>query len=90
MRRLIMLVAAMVAASVSAHAQESKYYELPKGDYPHDVAAGPNGEVWYAGQNLGIAGRLNPTTGEIQRISPRQEVCSAWRDRRTRWRSVVH
>jgi len=28
----------------------------------------PSGEIWYAGQNLGIAGRLNPASGEIERI----------------------
>ena len=33
------------------------------------MAVGPSGEVWYAGQNLGIAGRLNPASGEIERIS---------------------
>jgi len=64
-----MVLAALAVASASAHAQESKYYDLPKGDYPHDVAVGPSGEVWYAGQNLGIAGRLNPASGEIERIS---------------------
>jgi virginiamycin B lyase len=69
MRCLLMVLAALAVALTSAHAQESKYYELPKGDYPHDVAVGPMGEVWYAGQNLGIAGRLNPASGEIERIS---------------------
>jgi len=69
MRCLLMVLAALAVASASAHAQESKYYELPKGDFPHDVAVGPIGEVWYAGQNLGIAGRLNPASGEIERIS---------------------
>src|SRR5262249_57813579 len=69
MRRLFNVLAILVAASAPAHAQESKYYELPKGDYPHDVAVGPSGEVWCAGQNLGIAGRLNPATGGIQRIA---------------------
>jgi virginiamycin B lyase len=69
MRCLLKVLAILVAASAPAHAQESKYYELPKGDYPHDVAVGPSGEVWYAGQNLGIAGRLNPATGEIERIA---------------------
>ena len=69
MRCLLMVLAALAVASASAHAQESKYYDLPKGDYPHDVAVGPSGEVWYAGQNLGIAGRLNPASGEIERIS---------------------
>src|SRR5262249_31955685 len=67
--RLLKVLAILVAASAPAHAQESKYYELPKGDYPHDVAVGPSGEVWYAGQNLGIAGRLNPATGEVERIA---------------------
>jgi streptogramin lyase len=69
MRCLLMVLAALAVASASAHAQESKYYELPKGDFPHDVAVGPIGEVWYAGQNLGMAGRLNPASGEIERIS---------------------
>ncbi len=68
MRCLLRVLAVLAAASVSAHAEESRYYELPKGDYPHDVAVGPSGEVWYAGQNLGIAGRLNPASGEIERI----------------------
>src|SRR5262245_57126902 len=69
MRWVLTALAALAVALASAHAQESKYYELPKGDYPHDVAVGPSGEVWYAGQNLGIAGRLNPATGEIERIA---------------------
>src|ERR1700730_8081018 len=68
MRCLSIVLAALAVAS-AAHTQESKYYQLPKGDYPHDVAVGPSGEVWYAGQNLGIAGRLNPASGEIERIS---------------------
>ena len=40
MRCLLMLLAVLAAASAPALAQESKYYQLPKGDYPHDVAAG--------------------------------------------------
>ena len=68
MRRLLMVLAVVAAVLTPAHAQESKYYELPKGDYPHDVAVRRSGEVWYAGQNSGIAGRLNPASGEIERI----------------------
>jgi virginiamycin B lyase len=66
MRCLLMMLA--VLGTTFAHAQESQYYELPKGDYPHDVAVGPNGAVWYSGQSRGIAGRLNPASGEIERI----------------------
>src|SRR5262245_3045896 len=66
--RYLVLVLVVVAAASTSQAQQSKYYELPKGDYPHDVAVGPNGEVWYAGQKLGIAGRLEPATGKVDRI----------------------
>jgi virginiamycin B lyase len=69
MRRLsFVLPALLMLASGPAQAQPTKYYDLPKGDFPHDVAVGPKGEVWYAGQKLGIAGRLNPETGELERI----------------------
>lgn len=69
MRPLILAVATVVTLmSASAAAHKSSYYAVPKGDYPHDVAAGVSGEVWYAGQNAGIAGRLDPTSGQIERI----------------------
>ena len=68
MRFVLMMLAVLGSASTFSYAQESRYYELPKGEYPHDVAAGPNGEVWYSGQSRGIAGRLNPASGEIERI----------------------
>jgi virginiamycin B lyase len=61
---------ALTLMSGSASAQESKYYELPKGDYPHDVAAGVSGGAWYAGQKGGVAGRLDPAPGQIKRITP--------------------
>ena len=69
MRSLLMIIAVIAVTSASAVAQESKYYDVPKSDYPHDVGAGPSGDVWYSGQNVGIAGRLNPATGEIERIA---------------------
>jgi virginiamycin B lyase len=67
--RLVFAAVVMLGAGLaSAQAQESKYYAVPKGDFPHDVAAGPNGEVWYAGQGAGVAGRLNPKSSDIERI----------------------
>jgi virginiamycin B lyase len=68
MRRILLLLTPLALLCAAAAAEESHYFDLPKGDYPHDVAVGPNGEVWYSGQRLGIAGRLNPATGEIERI----------------------
>jgi|tagenome__1003787_1003787.scaffolds.fasta_scaffold20492598_1 virginiamycin B lyase len=69
MRSLLISVVIFATMLASAHAQQSKYYAVPKGDFPHDVAVGPGGEVWYSGQGSGVAGRLNPTTGEIERIA---------------------
>lgn len=67
--RLIALSALLLLLVSHAGAQQSQYFDVPKGDYPHDVAAGPSGEVWYAGQRLGVAGRLDPATGNIERIA---------------------
>jgi virginiamycin B lyase len=70
MSRLSLVFAALLMVSVvaPARAQESRYFELPKGDYPHDVAVGPDGVVWYSGQRPGVAGRLDPASGTIERI----------------------
>jgi len=47
------LVFASSAAS-TATAQGVSYYEVPKGDGPHDVTPAPDGTVWYAGQRAGV------------------------------------
>jgi virginiamycin B lyase len=65
---LYALAALLCLLPTLANPQESKYYDVPKGDFPHDVAVGANGEVWYAGQKLGIAGRLDPASGQFERI----------------------
>ena len=70
MRPVLYVLAALLSLLPTfANSQESKYYDVPKGDFPHDVAVGPGGEVWYAGQKLGIAGRLDPASGKVERIS---------------------
>jgi virginiamycin B lyase len=61
-------VALLLALVRPGQAQEVRYYELGKNDYPHDVAIGPAGDVWFSGQKLGIAGRLDPTNGKIERF----------------------
>jgi virginiamycin B lyase len=58
---LLLLGGPLLAADV-------QYYDLPQGDHPHDVAPGPDGTVWYTGQNKGVLGRLDPKTGKIKRI----------------------
>ncbi len=69
MRRTAVALATVLALIGGAsQAQVTTYYDVPKGDHPHDVAVGPGGEVWYAGQRSGIAGRLDPRTGKVERI----------------------
>ena len=49
-------------------AYEVHYFEVPKGDRPHDVAPAPDGTVWYTGQGAGVLGRLDPANGHVERI----------------------
>jgi virginiamycin B lyase len=56
-----------------AMAQDVSYYEVPKGDGPHDVAPAPDGTVWYTGQRAGVLGRLDPKTGNVDRIKLGEE-----------------
>jgi virginiamycin B lyase len=75
MRRATLLcavvISALAAAACPAAAQtvvSQQYFELPKGDFPHDVAVDGQGRAWYAGQKLGIGGRLDPRTGRLERV----------------------
>lgn len=45
-----------------------RYYEVPKGARPHDVAPASDGSVWYTAQRQGALGRLNPATGKTEQI----------------------
>ena len=45
-----------------------KFYQLPSGAYPHDVAPAPDGTVWISGQGQGFAGRFDPKTGKLEKI----------------------
>jgi virginiamycin B lyase len=57
-----------LSLALPAVAQEVRYYEVPKGDRPHDVAPAPDGSVWYTGQHAGVLGRLDPKTGDVKRV----------------------
>jgi virginiamycin B lyase len=64
--------AALVAAffiSLHAPAAEVKYFDIPRGSGPHDVAPAPDGTVWYTAQAKGELGRLDPRTGHVERIA---------------------
>src|SRR3981081_2536734 len=58
---LVMLAGAAGAAGV-------KYFEAMAVDPPHDVSPAPDGSVWYTGQRAGVLGRLDPKSGQVERI----------------------
>jgi len=69
MHRLLAALAAVIFLHAPAWAEYSdQYFEVPQGDRPHDVAVAADGTVWYSGQRAGVAGKLDPATGKIERI----------------------
>ncbi len=70
-RVLALSAAAIIALTTATVAGEitRQTYALPEDAYPHDVAAGPTGVVWYSGQRLGVLGRLDPATGTVEHIA---------------------
>lgn len=72
MAKPVSLIAALLAlVSSVAWAQEVRYYPVPKGAGPHDVAADPKpgGPVWYTAQRQGALGRLDPASGKVEQIA---------------------
>ena len=70
MKALIVSLAWLLCSGL-AHAAEVKYYDVPKGAHPHDVAPDPrpNGPVWYTAQHQGALGRLDPRSGKVEQIA---------------------
>src|SRR5712691_5501690 len=67
--KALLFACLMFLLAVSAQAAEVKYFPVPGGDHPHDVAPAPDGAVWYTGQGAGVLGRLDPKTGKVDRIA---------------------
>jgi virginiamycin B lyase len=65
------LIAASVPFSVAAtgpvavKVQIEEWHVSAPNSRPHDPAAGPDGSLWYTGQQSNTLGRLDPTTGKI-------------------------
>ena len=68
LRSLIVVVASLLATPAAL--AEVRYYDVPAGSHPHDVAADPTpgGPVWYTAQRQGALGKLNPATGNYVQI----------------------
>jgi virginiamycin B lyase len=69
-KRLVLLLA-LLAIAAGAYAAEVRYYDLPRGARPHDVAPDPKpgGPVWYTAQGQGALGRLEPARGKVEQIA---------------------
>jgi virginiamycin B lyase len=67
-RTIVNLLLAIMFSIPAVQAEEVRYFEVPKGDRPHDVAPARDGLVWYTGQGTGILGGLDPKTGTVKRI----------------------
>ncbi|MCC7045274.1 MAG: lyase [Alphaproteobacteria bacterium] len=62
---MLALFAALAAGAATA---EVKIAEFKVPSFPHDVACTPDGIAWYAGQQSGALGRLDPKTGAVREI----------------------
>src|SRR5512132_4704346 len=67
---LALVITTLVALPPAARAQiTTQVYALPaNGGYPHDLAVGADGIVWYTAQRSGQLGRLDPATGKVDLI----------------------
>jgi virginiamycin B lyase len=66
--RFLALATVVVMWMASAAAEQVRYFPLPSGAGPHDVAPAPDGTVWYTAQRAGALGRLDPRTGKAEQI----------------------
>ena len=71
MRRVVpaLVAAVLLLPSLARTEVRIQAYELPKGGgYPHDVAVGLDGIVWYTAQRDGKLGRLDPASGKVELV----------------------
>ncbi len=69
LKKQIAIAALGLCATAPTFAVDVRYYPVPKGSHPHDVAAAPDGNVWYTAQRSGELGILDPRTGKTEHIA---------------------
>ncbi len=69
LKKQIAIAALGLCATAPTFAADVRYYPVPKGSHPHDVAAAPDGNVWYTAQRSGELGILDPRTGKTEHIA---------------------
>ena len=68
MPRLAVLALVAALAPVQGFAAEVRFFAVPDGTAPHDVAPAPDGSVWYTGQGNGVLGRLDSASGKVEEV----------------------
>ena len=61
-------IAALSFCSAAIADTRVQYFPVPSGAHPHDVAAAPDGTVWYTAQHQGALGVLDPKTGKVEQV----------------------
>jgi virginiamycin B lyase len=67
--RILVIWLAVLLAAAPALGDEIRYFAVPPGEHPHDVAPSADGGVWYTGQRTGVLGHLDPATGKVDRTA---------------------
>src|SRR5947209_16263523 len=62
-------IAALAMGAATSAEPRVSYFPVTSGAHPHDVAAAPDGTVWYTAQNQGALGILDPKTGKVEQVS---------------------
>jgi virginiamycin B lyase len=69
MNRALLGCAALALLGAAAAADTRvAYFPVAPGTHPHDVAAAPDGSVWFTAQNQGALGILDPRTGKSEQV----------------------
>jgi virginiamycin B lyase len=69
MIRIIAAIAVLAMGSAAHADNQAAYFPVNAGAHPHDVAAAPDGTVWYTAQSQGALGILDPKSGKVEQVS---------------------
>jgi virginiamycin B lyase len=67
-RSLVLGIVTLALTLTATAAEQIVYFDVSKGAHPHDVAAAPDGTVWYTAQHQGALGILDPGSGKVVQI----------------------
>ena len=67
--RLAAAICAVLASCAVARADARvAYFPVQPGAHPHDVAAAPDGNIWFTAPRQGALGVLDPKTGKVEQV----------------------